>query len=104
MPGRLAAEGPRWEPLGSVLRYLSSEINGVSVHYQAKGRNIMSDSHIDARLGPERDPRQGAGYIRRWVAGWRELMAEYQAGKQLVYRPARARSRGGASDESLRRR
>lgn len=33
----------------------------------------MSDVHIDAVLGPERNPRQGVGAadILRWQEGWR---------------------------------
>ena len=37
----------------------------------------MSDFHIDAVLGPERNPRQGVGAqdILRWQEGWRQRSA-----------------------------
>lgn len=43
----------------------------------------MPNLHIDARLGPERNPRQGFGAqdILRWTSGWRKLREEFKAAR-----------------------
>ena len=48
----------------------------------------MSDIHIDARLGPERNPRQGVGAadILRWRERWRRLRAEYREAQRMARR------------------
>ena len=54
----------------------------------------MSDIHIDARLGPERNPRQGVGAadILRWQEAWRKQKAERRAAKRAERRPERVES------------
>ncbi len=49
----------------------------------------MPHVHVDARLGPERNPRQGFGAqdILRWTDSWRRLRAEFKAARQPVMRP-----------------
>jgi hypothetical protein len=43
----------------------------------------MRDDHIDAILGPERNPRQGVGAadILRWQKRWRERRVSSRVGK-----------------------
>ena len=51
----------------------------------------MSDFHIDAMLGPERNPRQGVGAqdILRWQEGWRK----HSAARREARRSERRRER-----------
>ncbi|HRP07022.1 MAG TPA: hypothetical protein PLL69_00910 [Gemmatimonadales bacterium] len=46
----------------------------------------MPNVHIDAVLGPERNPRQGSGFgaadILRWSDNWRRLVGEFRAARE----------------------
>jgi hypothetical protein len=51
----------------------------------------MPNFHIDAILGPERNPRQGVGAadILRWQEGWRKWKAEQRGTQRLQRRRER---------------
>jgi hypothetical protein len=61
----------------------------------------MSDFHIDAILGPERNPRQGVGAhdILRWQEGWRKQ----QAARREARRSERRREREVESSLAIKR-
>ncbi len=62
----------------------------------------MSEFHIDAVLGPERNPRQGFGAqdILRWQEQWREHWAGRRAAKTVEQQELQVeRQKPGGMDE-----
>ncbi len=60
----------------------------------------MRDDHIDAILGPERNPRQGVGAadILRWQERWRERRSGGRQGRDSAEAVPASRATSGMDD------